>query len=208
MLHVPMGYLTKSEKSMLDLDERGGVRVLPQSRNQELLVVGFVILRALLGKVIPSWVRLLAMDLSPGGNRARHNLQTIGAAVYMAMSRSYKNHAMAREVDGIVEAVGAPVERLAATKGKYGPQVVEPMTAWERPDIDEKVISMCEQRIAHLARWLCGGEPAPTIGTVPDALGGATRTDVEEMAGECGGDSRVRRWSVGSIIVKAMGGGD
>merc|ERR1712137_515990 len=87
VIHLPPEYLSAREKTMMNADSRGGVCVPRGSEAHELLVVGFVFLRALIANLFGTWTKSLALDGSPGATRGKQNLEAICALMLCAMQK-------------------------------------------------------------------------------------------------------------------------
>eukprot|EP00427_Karlodinium_veneficum_P053949 CAMPEP_0169404868 /NCGR_PEP_ID=MMETSP1017-20121227/56629_1 /TAXON_ID=342587 /ORGANISM="Karlodinium micrum, Strain CCMP2283" /LENGTH=329 /DNA_ID=CAMNT_0009511399 /DNA_START=63 /DNA_END=1049 /DNA_ORIENTATION=- len=113
-IHLPDGYLTEKEHEQLSPDRRGGVITVPGSYEHELLVVGFVILRALLANLLSTWSSSLGGDDSAGSKRAQENLHAIAVLLHVAMQLLYNNVGDITQVHGLAAALGGRSQLTAA----------------------------------------------------------------------------------------------
>lgn len=113
-LHLPIAdiekdreaYLTDTESLILGANERGGVRILPESKEHELLVIGFVVLRVLLGDLFSGHAESMRRESSSRAKFARRNLQAVATIIFEAVRVQYASIEDPSDIPGLEAAVG------------------------------------------------------------------------------------------------------
>lgn len=166
VLYLPRQYLTDSERNILKPDEREGVLSRPGSQAHELLVVGFVVLRCLLGDLFRCWVSSLDSSAigGAGAGRARQNLRILASVILSAMSQLYNNVNKIDEIPGLAGVVAEQLDgRGEARQVSLGPAVLA---------------SLCSRLVA-LVRRFCAGVDSPWIEEGCDRTAPPTPADLD-----------------------------
>ncbi|CAE7449868.1 unnamed protein product [Symbiodinium natans] len=179
MLYVPKTYFTESERTALDYDPRGGIYSQPRSRQHQQLVAGFLIPRALLGGLFTSWIRTLEGDASPGADRSKRNLQTLGALLYLGFQKKYELLSSVHDVPGLATATSERLTQFGLDKRLVSEvaELVEKMVVFfTQPDAMMSVVQRVQSnpftagkiKIAPRERQGEGAEMAVQVDDVPE----------------------------------------
>lgn len=149
IIYLPEDYLTQCEKEYLCADKRNGVYSAPGSKEHELLVVSFVLLRALMGKLLAGWCAVLAADEDVDPNAVR-NIQAVSALLLCVIQMRYQMTFDLKEAEdripGLTQALGK--EYTEAFQDNEEP--------WDALDVEWTAVAELGVKMSKAMRRLAG----------------------------------------------------